>query len=315
MLQLYRDTRLGGITQYVLAKDDSFLMQFPKELLDCVTFLGYTNEGGERIITGTGFFVSKAVNNDKYKPIYLVTALHNVTKVRDKGLKNIDIRLNTSDNIIWVSIPIDEFYSHPEQAEGYECIDVAVAKIQLNSDIDNETFSINLLATDVIIEMEQVTLGDEIAIVGLFTNHIGKQKNQPIVRIGNICAMPTDKVETRVGSMQAYLVEARSMGGISGSPVLVHLESMRGTTELIATDSGTAIATTYAPPKSGNLYYCIGLVHGHYDIDEITHDAVIDDFIGSKKQNINMGVAIVVPSNKIIETINQPHFLDMETKK
>jgi len=41
---------------------------------------------------------------------------------------------------------------------------------------------------------------------------------------GNIAAMPEELIEVRdFGMMQAYLVESRSLGGISGSPVFVHV--------------------------------------------------------------------------------------------
>jgi hypothetical protein len=39
-------------------------------------------------------------------------------------------------------------------------------------------------------------LGQEVAIIGLFRNHRGHERNEPIVRIGHIAAMPDDPVRT-----------------------------------------------------------------------------------------------------------------------
>jgi hypothetical protein len=107
-------------------------------------------------------------------------------------------------------------------------------------------------------------------------------------------AMPGEKVNTRVGPMHAYLIESRSIGGLSGSPVFVNLRLVRH----------GKLSSTGNP-----IFYLLGLVYGHYDIDEVTIDAndlnpVADD--GLRPKNVNMGIAIVVPVSKLIETLNQP---------
>jgi hypothetical protein len=60
----------------------------------------------------------------------------------------------------------------------------------------------------------------------------GRQRNIPIVRIGNVASMPHEPVATKNrGAIEAYLVEARSVGGLSGSPVLVQLGIVRPKTD------------------------------------------------------------------------------------
>jgi hypothetical protein len=50
--------------------------------------------------------------------------------------------------------------------------------------------------------------------VGLFSEHQGAERNIPIVRVGNIAAMPEEPVlTTSWGAIDAYLIEARSIGG------------------------------------------------------------------------------------------------------
>jgi hypothetical protein len=46
----------------------------------------------------------------------------------------------------------------------------------------------------------------------------------------------------------------------------------------------------------------LGLVHGHWDVEaEKVGDAMPDD---TMKGHVNVGIAMVVPANKILETIN-----------
>ena len=54
--------------------------------------------------------------------------------------------------------------------------------------------------------------------------------NLPIVRLGAIAAMPGEYIKTDWGCLRAYLIEARSIGGLSGSPVFIRV----GTTRTLA---------------------------------------------------------------------------------
>ena len=56
--------------------------------------------------------------------------------------------------------------------------------------------------------------------VGLFTKYFGRSNLIPIVRTGNIAMMPKEKVPLgSFGLTDAYLIEGRSIGGLSGSPI------------------------------------------------------------------------------------------------
>jgi hypothetical protein len=85
--------------------------------------------------------------------------------------------------------------------------------------VDYRGWYLGSSATDEVIETEAIGIGDEVFMVGLFRNHLGRDRNEPIIRVGNIAAMPTDPIRSQVyGDMRAILVEARSIGGLSGSP-------------------------------------------------------------------------------------------------
>lgn len=101
--------------------------------------------------------------------------------------------------------------------------------------------------------------------------------------------------------MEAYLVEARSIGGISGSPVFA-----RRTISVIWNDE---ISNRTTPVKAlhgltGEVHL-IGMMHGHWDVkeSEINQARMVPT---RDPQGVNVGIAIVVPMHKIIETINQP---------
>jgi hypothetical protein len=144
-----------------------------------------------------------------------------------------------------------------------------------------------------IISENEIGIGDEVFLTGLFRHHFGSRKNIPIVRVGNLAALTEKKVATRdYGLIDAYLIEARSIGGISGSPVFVNLGVTR------------SIGGTVKHSQRGPIFYLLGLVHGHYDINENEIDsATLDAEDALTPAKVNMGIAIVVPVKKILEVI------------
>ncbi|MGP8231511.1 MAG: hypothetical protein ACLQL2_02450 [Methylovirgula sp.] len=69
-----------------------------------------------------------------------------------------------------------------------------------------------------------IGVGDEIFVVGRFISHEGKQHNNPTARFGCIAQMPLEPIVQDHGFPQeSYLIEVRSIGGFSGSPVFLHI--------------------------------------------------------------------------------------------
>jgi hypothetical protein len=64
-------------------------------------------------------------------------------------------------------------------------------------------------------------VGDEVFITGLFTKVTETTKNIPIVRTGTVAMMPGEEIPFGNNLIEAYLIESRSIGGLSGSPVFV----------------------------------------------------------------------------------------------
>jgi hypothetical protein len=105
--------------------------------------------------------------------------------------------------------------------------------------------------------------------------------------MGAIALMPEEPVPTSFGNVDAYLVEVRSIGGLSGSPVFVWSAGPR----IIGNER-----------SGGGVFAMLGLVHGHWDIP---HDAASPD-TGFESERLNVGIAVVVPAHRVLEVFDHP---------
>ncbi len=62
-----------------------------------------------------------------------------------------------------------------------------------------------------------------------------------------------------------------------------------------------------------NRYMPFGLMHGHWDLPSLTDDDVEED-AGGRKESINTGIGVVIPIQKIIETLYHPELVEMRKK-
>jgi len=267
----------------------------PDEIRKCVAFLMYRDATRFRF-GGTCFFVATPRSADPKKPnfMYIVTAAHVIKAMRKKSTDGkAYVRLNFPDPKVKVSpTPLAEWLTHPTDPT----VDIAILPKAPPKGADFLVYPMDRFATQDIISDQGIGLGEEVFIVGLFHEHAGRKRNIPIIRVGNIAAMPEEPVQVRgVGLMEAYLVEARSLGGLSGSPVFVNLGLVRST--------GGQVKFA-----SGSIFYLLGLMYGHWD--RVVPVGVTGDDI--QLESVNMGIAIVVPAKKILEVINQPSLAEKE---
>lgn len=255
-------------------------------------FIG-TKENGRFRPRATAFLVSVVIMDARLG--FFVTAEHVVSGLVSKGFEPW-LRVNRLDGTVEeTKVPADAWWFHPDGER--HPTDVAALPANLPSG-GSEAYELmavalngdnSVAATPDVIRERAIGVGEEIAIVGLFRNHYGQEKNIPIVRIGNIAAMPEEPVQTKYcGYTDAYLVEARSISGLSGSPVFVNM-------------APTRIVSGRAEITKGNQFYLLGLMHGHFDIRNLRDDSVVDDADGGG--GINTGIGLVIPVEKIIETI------------
>lgn len=279
------------------------LMQVPDEIRDSVVFL-YSQQDLGPAAMGTAFFVAITAG-DESQPLtpgvdghpYLVTARHVIDGIRDYGTDGkVHVRVNLRDGgIAFVETEADEWRS---LSDGADLVDIAVLPWGSTPQLlDYKVIPVvPMFVTDELITQDNIGLGDDLFMTGLFVNHFGERRNIPIVRMGNIATMPGEPVATDLGSMTAYLIESRSVGGLSGSPVFVEVDPLRSVT--VDPLGGTVRAST---ARLSRRFYLLGLVHGHWDAQFAAGDgASVPDPL------VNMGVAIVVPTQKIMEVLNMP---------
>ena len=274
-------------------------MRVPDYILDCVGFLGDVvpeSESDSFNHEATVFVVSvpSAVPNaGSYH--YLVTAKHSIV-----GRRNLAMLMNTAGgkDLILPDDHSEQWWFHPSDTT----TDIAVTCLQPSSSLNFTSIPIDLLLTPERIKERNIGIGDELFFPGLFQKAVGNQKNTPILRMGNLAMFPNEPIwvdltEFKRGFMEAYLCEARSIKGISGSPVFVKETLTFGVRE----KDGAIIQV-----QGASKFHLLGLMHGHWDVKESELNSV--EIIPSAR-GVNVGIAVIVPAYKIIETLNQPVLL------
>jgi hypothetical protein len=273
-----------------------------QELRKCVTFLYVRRDDpvtGEvtPAAVATTFLVAFPVDRGYFE--YAVTVRHVIDASRQFG--SLYLRLNRDEGGIHdVEVPQDQWMCHPNT-------DAAVAPLDFEPGrFDHYFIPFDMLPTDEAIAAQGVGEGDEVFCVGLFTPHPGSQRTQPIVRFGHVSLMPYEKMNVRLSPgdtasspVDAYLVEAHSWGGQSGSPAFVYLAPHRHPGRLVI--------------GGGPRFLLLGVVHGHHEIH-----APVDfsgDVLGTGKVPISAGVAIVVPAQKIIDVIMGPELAEERSRQ
>jgi hypothetical protein len=270
-------------------------MQIPSDLLRCVGFVAMELADGSKRLVGTAFFVGTLAPEGTGAFHYVVTARHVIDGIRNMGLDKVFLRVNLQNaEARWLEYSVRDWMYHPTDPS----VDVAVARGAPDHSHDHVSYPVTDIKPLDAFSDGEVSLGDEVFILGLFVRHFGTFRNVPIVRIGTIAATPDERIETRFGPMRAFLIEARSIGGLSGSPVFANQGTLR------ARDSRIQI-------RKDPLVNLIGLMHGHYDEKSVSLAASSGD---AEEARINMGIGVVVPAAMVLEVLRQPAVLEMEER-
>lgn len=258
------------------------------EMRKCVAFV-YCKIEGELRPKGTAFWIAYPVPRHPETHLgVLVTANHVIAGIKatsddDKVYLRVNLREGGSD---W----------HESQTKAWEqpdpSVDVAVCPWFYDKKFDHSAWPAERFAIDEVIEREGMGIGDEVFTVGLFRNHLGKDRIEPILRVGNIAAIPADPVYSKkYGHMKAILIEARSIGGLSGSPVFVHMGYARWR------EGQMMQAGTKWP------FEFLGVMHGHWEVTEQEADDLKDDELAEK---IHTGISIVIPAELVLHNAIDP---------
>ncbi len=145
--------------------------------------------------------------------------------------------------------------------------------------------------------VKRIGPGDEVFFPGLFIPVNTGDTNIPIVRYGNLMTAGSHPVPARYGVADFYLVEARSIGGISGSPVwvreIISIRALRDETNQPVTAMGVGYMKL------------LGIVQTHWDTEDINKY----DFKQDSKRGVNAGIALVIPAKRLAELIAIPQLL------
>lgn len=276
-------------------------LRVPNFILDCAAFLvsiaHLSDQDIEYDFAGTGFFVALFSLDRKNVFRYFVTTAHSLVNT---SMIRYGVRANRKDGGVGI-VPIERWFTHPED----RLADVAVTPWDFNPHLDVSMVRESEFRTKELMNKYVIGIGDEVYFPGLFTlaQEESLARNQPILRMGNIAMLPDVKVPSEIGDIEAYLVEARSTGGISGSPVF-----SRRTASIVWNAGMPGESSPNVLHGLTGETHLIGMMHGHWEIKPSQVNQVNVEPLSRTKlaEGINLGIALVIPMYKIIETLNHP---------
>ena len=186
--------------------------------LECAVFL-YPDDASARSsqdLGGSGFLIGKPflASGEGQSGLWVVSNRH----VVEKG--GLTIRVNTHDGgFDTIDTTERDWFYHPDGD------DLAVCPFFHRRPAHKFShMPLDLLLTERTLSDYAIGPGDPAYVVGRFVNHEGRQQNTPTVRFGQIAQMPIEKLVYAGQEQESFLVEIRSIGGYSGSPVFVYLD-------------------------------------------------------------------------------------------
>ena len=168
-----------------------------------------------------------------------------------------------------------------------------------------EIFKPGAVVTLDLIQTYDLGIGDDVYTVGRYVNHDGKQRNNPVVRFGNIAQMPIEPIKQDDGHLQdSYLVECRSVSGYSGSPVFAYIPPFARRPNKTSVES-----LAHGP-------WFLGVNWGHLN-DWKPVCASSGRPIGNPpmKVGLNSGMMGVVPAWKLIDMLKHPKAIEGRKKR
>lgn len=327
---MWTDRRFAGSEQLWLSPPRDAFMRVPDQVLKTAVFLGVDTATG-REYGGTGYIVSvdygpgyvleeqieTTTVRERYPFMFLVTAAHVAEKLEEAV--DFYVRANSQDGTLAEPKQNHEnckWWYHPTERNS---VDAAAMLLPFDTakSLDIIPIPVTIFVGEETIKSGNLGVGDEVFVAGLFKNAQGTSKNIPIIRMGNVAMMPQEKIffPTKRRPEQwiyANLIESRSTGGLSGSPVFI-----RETTNI---DAGIRFAPGFAlnavnsptPNIPGmetvqlagvGRFHFFGSMIGHWQVDDV-------EFSTTKKEAVNMGIAPMVPAQKILEILGQLELLE-----
>jgi len=243
--------------------------------------------GANRMSVGSGFFVFRTLEGDKGH-VLLITNRHVLPP--EGGAKSIRIRVTVKAGdkaeVRFVEIPVmgaDGKYLPNVKVHPNPGFDIAVVNVTepiVKQQIQGSWIPLDLFATPEKLKKENITVGDEIFLLG-YPDAIYDPRNvSPVLRTGVIATVPTegyafnDSLRQRYGlpdRIDGFLIDANVFPGSSGSVVVLKQQP---------TTIGPRGETVVSGAKK--IPYVLGIVSGSIPIT--------DTALGSV-QRMGLGIA------------------------
>jgi hypothetical protein len=145
------DSRLEGISKYILADEDEETMRIPDETMDCCCFIYYSVAGVHKL-AGTGFFIGENPPEDGLEHLRwvdLVTAKHVIENVKNKVPKaTLGMRVNVAGaDTVDIDIPDNAWLYHPTD----KSVDAVIAHINGIQGLEVKALPTEIVMNDEII--------------------------------------------------------------------------------------------------------------------------------------------------------------------
>lgn len=273
------------VTSYV---DDRWgqHVRVSQEILKTVVFVGVENNGQFSPV-GTGFLIGYPF--ESYSFNFLATAIHVVDMIASDKIAVRINKKNGDSTIIYVEKT--RIINHSDRKNDIALLPVKpdfVIWDQLSINFERDDFKNRH-------DIWEPDIGDEVVTVGLYGTHFGAARNLPIARIGHISMMPGEPVLTKAGEIPAYLIEVRSIAGLSGSPVYCNVPRFDA-------DGGNVrylLTPAYVPLGMMLGYHLVATAQDQIQVPN--QDGDIPDNLSVDERNT--GFAVVVPFERFFELL------------
>jgi hypothetical protein len=311
--------------------------KIPDEILDCCFFLYESEEDANSGVNprGTGFLVQHGGGIGNTPSFYGITNKH----VACSGGASV-IRINTLDG------RTRNFNFDPAEW-GFLPSGVDVAAIELDVDLKRDKVAfvhVSLFASDPIDrnQLQEVFVGEDTFMIGMFFDHQARTKNLVSVRFGNISMLPDVNalVKQPTDHMgQCFVVDMHSRTGFSGSPVFAfrtfgsdlgsHVVNFSEYDLQINFDPRESKLRDYAVIKGGSLRIknslkLIGIQCSQFP-ENWPHKKAesampkAENFVFEPPKTDYVvgfsGMSVVVPAWEILKTLNSPAFRERRAQK
>jgi hypothetical protein len=280
------------------------MAQVPQVYINCAVYL-YPNDieaNSGKASGGTAVVVQVPLGIENYFQQYVVTAAH-IVKDDTIGEGPV-IRINADEGGFQL-IPTDHDSWFVEEKD-----DLAIIPMEFESKgLNVGVIPTEALLTKAIVEEHRIGPGAEVFVTGRFIHHEGKTKNTPSVRFGSISMMP-DEPFKRPGPNEdleeAFLVEFRSVGGYSGSPVFLceppfHLW-----------DKARLLHQWSQSPRL--LGIDLGHIHDYRRVLKKTPKGKYEEDSVEKYYESNTAMSVIVPAWKLMDFLNREDIVRLRAK-